>query len=309
MASLKRKAKVPRSTLKSASSRQSLRLHRFAGVAMGGGKSEKTALAIIEYYPAEKRLFLRALRDRVADEDRLEPRRDDERGKRRVSHDQVLFELLTKGEKGLEIIAFDAPLQLPKCIRCTLPCPGYERCDLPAIRWHWEMFRARQAVKRPTKIFTPYTERCAEVWISQELEEEFHPSHALGANAAPLAARLHYLARRLRAVKSKSKPELIEVFPKLSVWRIGSQLKLPKSQLRFHRHGQESDMARHQFLKALVESEQAFIYQQDVKLMVENPQVFDAFIAAYTAFLKHLGRTQPRPQGYPKDEIWIEFPA
>ncbi len=279
-----------------------LTVHRFAGVALGGGKTERTAVAVIEYYPESKRIFLRALRDRVKTETS-------------VSSDETLFHLLTVEEVGLETIAFDAPLQLPKCIRCDLICPGFEACRLPEIRWLWDEHEARGKKKRPNKVFTPYTERCAEVAIANHLEEPFHPPHALGANAAPLAARAHFLARRITrkrvlnpARPDSTDPQLIEVYPKLSVWRIGRDLKVPKSHLRFHRHAVDSDESRLFFLKQLMEREIAFIYQQDLKTLIDNPQAFDAFIAALTAFLKYRGQTVPRPLGFPKDEIWIEFP-
>ncbi len=279
-----------------------LTVHRFAGVALGGGKTERTAVAVLEFYPESKRVFLRALRDRVKTETS-------------VSSDETLFHLLTVEEVGLETIAFDAPLQLPKCIRCDLICPGFEACRLPEIRWLWDEHEARGKKKRPNKVFTPYTERCAEVAIANHLEEPFHPPHALGANAAPLAARAHYLARRItrKRVLTPSRPDstdpqLIEVYPKLSVWRIGRDLKVPKSHLRFHRHAVDSDESRLFFLKQLMEREIAFIYQQDLKTLIDSPQAFDAFIAALTAFLKYRGQTVPRPPGFPKDEIWIEFP-
>lgn len=300
---------LDRGTAKKASTRRrvpseskGLTVHRFAGVALGGGKTERTAVAVIEYYPESKRIFLRALRDKL-------------KGEGELSSDETLFHLLTVEEVGLETIAFDAPLQLPKCIRCDLVCPGFEACRLPEIRWLWSEHESREKKKRPNKVFTPYTERCAEVAIANHLEEPFHPPHALGANAAPLAARAHFLARRItgKRVLNLAKPEstdpqLIEVYPKLSVWRIGRDLKVPKSHLRFHRHAVDSDESRHFFLKQLIEREITFIYQQDLKTLIESPQAFDALIAALTAFLKYRGQTVPRPDGFPKDEIWVEFP-
>lgn len=275
-------------TLKKATRRKAaLRVHRFAGVALGGGKTDKTAVAITEYYPDQKRLFLRALREKI-------------RG------DQSLYHFLTEEEPGLETVAFDAPLQFPKCIRCELQCPGFEACKQPEIRWLWDEHELREAKKRPNKVFTPYTERCTEVYISNHLEEPFHPPHALGSNAAPLTARAHFLARRLQQVRRG--PELIEVFPKLSVWRMGRSLRVPKTHLKFHRHAVDSDEARSYFLGQMIERELAFIYQQDAKMMIENPQAFDAFICSITAFLKFRDQTEPRPPNFPKDEIWIEYP-
>ena len=103
-------------------------------------------------------------------------------------------------------------------------------------------------------------------------------------------------------------PRFLEVFPKLSVWQIGRDLRMPKSYLRFHRHAVDSDEARLYFIKTLIEREIAFVYQQDLKALVDNPQAFDAFISAMTAYLEYRGQTAPRPAGFPSEEIWITYP-
>ncbi len=260
---------------------------RFAGVSLGGGKTDKTAVAQIEYFPEQKRIFLKSLFTNVASV-----------GDK--SSDLALHEILT--EHKFKYVAFDTPLSLPLCMTCELKCPGFEKCKLPHIKWMWEYHNKRHKSKRPNKLFTPYTERCVEMYISSELEENFFPSHALGANAAPLAARAHFVARRLK------KLALIEVYPKLSLWRIGLSLDIPKSYLRFHRHSMDGDEARYYILSRIIESNIAFIYQQDLRAMVENMNAFDAFIAALTAYLKHRVQTEPRPKDFPKLEAWIEFP-
>ncbi len=142
------KSTTKRTTAKKVSEGRGLTVHRFAGIALGGGKTDRTAVAVIEYYPESRRVFLRAIRDKV-------------RGHDGDSGDQALIDLLTIEEPGLEAIAFDAPLQLPKCIRCDLVCPGFESCRLPEMRWLWSEHEARAANKRPNKVFTSYTERCA----------------------------------------------------------------------------------------------------------------------------------------------------
>ncbi len=260
---------------------------RFAGVSLGGGKTDKTVVAILEYYPDRKRVFLRTLRDKL--------------GSGGQGADQQLHLMLTEEENHLSSITFDAPLQMPKCIRCDLACPGMERCKLPEIKWMWDVHNKRSKHKRPNKMFTPYTERCCEIHIANELEEPFHPSHALGSNAAPLTARVHYLVRRLDV-------PVYEAFPKLTLWRIGLSLLMPKSYLRFHKHAVDSDEARLYILKTLMDKEIAFIYQQDLKILVENGQAFDAFLCALNGFLKHRGQTELPPAGFPKGESWIDFP-
>ena len=69
----------------------------------------------------------------------------------------------------------------------------------------------------------------------------------------------------------------IEVFPRLSLWRIGRSLNMQKSYLAFHKHQIGGDDARHAVLKELVRREIVFLYEQDVRLMVENPNAFNPF--------------------------------
>ena len=109
----------------------------------------------------------------------------------------ALHKAIEKIDTPLESIAFDVPLQLPKCIRCQLKCPGYEVCQEPEIKWLRKFYISRNLKKKPMRGFTPYTERCVDNYMRTELEEVFHPPHALGANAAPLTARAYYISRRL----------------------------------------------------------------------------------------------------------------
>lgn len=268
---------------------EDLRVVRFAGVSLGGGKTDKTAVAILDYYPDKKRVFLRSLHEKVS-------------SKGEVSADESLFAILTGEENGLFSVAFDVPLQLPTCIRCQLKCPGVDACQQVEIQWMKDVYKKRDKNKRPNKMFTPYTERAAEIYIAHEIEEPFHPSHALGSNAAPLTARAHYLRRRLLT-------PVLEVYPKLSLWRIGMDLDIPKNYLRFHKHAVDGDEARLYILKSLIEKEIAFIYQQDMRTMVEDNIAFEAFLCALTSFLKYRGQTEKRPAGFPAEESWIEFPV
>lgn len=264
-----------------------MKVKLFAGLALGGGKTDKTCLALLEYYPQYHKIFLSQLFPRIKTEEEL-------------SADQIVCQLLD-GLGKIETVGFDTPLKLPKCLRCRLKCPGYEDCVEPEIKWMWKFYRERNRKKRPKKLFTPYTERCAELYVSSELEEVFHPPHAMGSNIAPLTARALFLQRRIDA-------PAIEVYPKLSLWRIGRALGVTKSHLRFHKHSVGGDESREAILEKLVQKDIAFIYEQDARTMIEFAPAFEAFICAMTAVLKFTGQTEPRPKGFPRSESWIEFP-
>jgi hypothetical protein len=262
--------------------------HRFIGLSLGGGKTDKTCLSVIEYYPVQGKIFLSRLFDKIKTEGE-------------TSADLQIHRLITQCPPPVESVTFDVPLGLPKCLLCVHKCPGYEQCEEPEIQWMWKHYRSQAKKKSPQRLFTPYTERCVEQYLQTELEEPFHLSHALGSNLAPLTARAHFISRRL-------KTPVREAFPKLSLWRIGNALHLSKSQLRFHRHWEAGQGARQVVLNKMMDKNLAFIYDQDVKTLVESPQAFDSFICALTGLLSFLGHCEARPKGFPRKESWIEIP-
>lgn len=261
---------------------------RFAGVFLGGSKNERTSVAVLEYFPKYKKVFLKGLYERI-------PLKKD------ISSDTQLISLLEKTEKPINMLAINTPLVFPKCLRCRLKCPGQEKCKQAEIKWLWKYHNKKSKTKRPNKVFAPYTQRCAEVYLSNELEEPFFPSDAFGSNMAPLTVRTNFLLKRLKV-------KTIEFNPKVSIWRIGRSLNIQKSYLRFYRHSMESAQGREYVLQELIRRNIAFLYSQDLKLLVESPNCFDAFFGAMTAYLKYKKQVEMRPKGFPKNEGWIEFP-
>ena len=67
-------------------------------------------------------------------------------------------------------------------------------------------------------------------------------------------------------------------------------------------------MARQAILKELIRQNIAFIYEQDVRLMVESVNAFDAFLCALTAVLKFTDQCEKVPKNFPKASGWIEIP-
>ena len=263
---------------------------RFLGISLAGGKSDKACVALVEYYPKNKKIFLSRLFEKIKTEER-------------ISADLKIHELIEQNKDTLACVAFDVPWRLPSCMTCVLNCPGYENCKEPHIKWMWDHFEQHGIKKKPKKIFTPYTQRAIEMHLANEMEESFFMHHALGSNSAPLLARAHFIRRRL--------PEsinVIEVNPRLTLWRIGRTLDVMKSHLRHHRAAFGGDESRRLFLHAMNERDLTFIYHQDMKQMIENSHAFDAFICALTGFLKYKNLTEKRPKDFPPYEDWIEFP-
>ena len=267
---------------------KSLKVHHFIGISLGGGKTDKTCVAIVDYYPEQNKIFLNRLFEKIETVNE-------------VSADAQVHRILSELPSQIEAVAFDVPLQMPKCLRCQLKCPGYESCTEPEIEWLWKHYRKRNLKKRPKKLFTPYTERCVEFYMQTELEEIFHPDHALGANMAPLTARAHFLTRRLQV-------PTLEVFSKLALWRIGRSLHIQKSHLKFHRHAFGGKESRKVILERLIDKDIAFLYVQDVRSMTDNTHSFEAFLCALTAVLSFKNLCEPRPKDFPESEGWVAIP-
>lgn len=243
---------------------------------------------MIDYFPDQKKVFLTKLFSGLKAEGSF-------------SSDLKISQLMQEYESDLEFVAVDQPWRLPLCLQCELKCPGYENCKVEHIQWFWNYYRTLQTQKKETKIFTPYTQRAVESVLLSQLEQPFMMSHAMGANSAPLLARAAFLKRRSQA-------NWIEVFPPLSVWRIGRHLNMKRSDLRSYRKSAVGESCRRQILSHLQKHDVVFLYKEDVQMMIQSVHAFDAFISAYTAFLKATQQTESRPANFPAQEDWIEFP-
>ncbi len=265
---------------------------RFVGVSLSGGKSDKACISIIEYYADQKRIFVSRLFEKIKFDDDL-------------SADQKIVNIIQQHKNGLKVVAFDGPTQLPKCISCTLKCPGYEACREPEIIWLRNFFENINKNKKPKKVFIPYTQRCVDAYWNYSNEDKINVHHALGANMAPMAARALFLKKRLQ---TESENLVIEVQPHISVHRIGRQIHVPKSQLTNFHHQVDGDEVRKIFLQEFIDKKNIFIYQQDLKSMIENNHAFESMIIAYVGFLSYLNLTEKPPKGFPKSEAWIHVP-
>lgn len=261
---------------------------RHAGIALGGGKTDRTALVLLDFYPNQGKLFVSKTLSKLEMEGA-------------VTSDQALLQALSEQGEGLESVTLDAPLSLPPCFQCQCGVVDFSRCSQAETQWMWRVYRERAPRKRPNKMFTPYTERAAEIYIQSFLEERFYPHHVMGSNQAPLTARALYLAPRLSG-------RVLEHFPPLTLWRIGRSLRLSGLRLRFYRHSSDGEEARLYFLRSLVEKDRLFIYQQDIKALVENCYLFEALLGALAGHFEQRGQSEPRPPDFPAKAAWPSFP-
>jgi hypothetical protein len=284
--------------------RPSLQTRRYLGLELSGAKSEKTAVAAIEFYPRESKVFLLDTFDRQG-------------GSEDHTADETLLHLLNELSHDVRGVGVNVPLSLPPCIECERKtCPLPAACTVPAVKWMREQTRNAPPSpnKKPTKALrrqrdvTPYTQRPVETYLRQHLlpklpeEKRFDIDEALGGTKAPLTARIHFLKRHL------NKLPLIEVSPKLTLALLAQELGIQKRAYRSYRHLEEGAHARGQILETLAQAHGVFFYERDLRKLSTSLTAFDAFFCAYTALLVKEGRGVAPPKNFPIDTGWIHFP-
>ncbi|MCG5053157.1 MAG: DUF429 domain-containing protein [Myxococcales bacterium] len=260
---------------------------RFIGVDLGGGKGKKTAVAVLS-----RNGHGGATVERVA------PRLGE-----KPLYDDRLVQLIQSFDDAPSVVAIDAPLSQPACLRCQVPvCPGQEACEDPAVRVMRRLatdpVSPHRDYRRGKPVLTPYTQRATEVYLHRR--RSLLPHETPVQSTGPLAARAMHLARALAGTHQRGE-SLIEVLPKATV----SLLRLPKPYKR-HIRERETRVA----ILAALEGELAFAPGVWREECVQSDHVFDAVICALTAFLwaRDGWRKPDDLADLPSEDGWIWVP-
>ncbi len=236
---------------------------RFIGVDLGGGKGKTTALAVL------------AARDGRAVIEKLLPGP----GMAPLFDDALLAAIRAVGPRA--VLAIDAPLALPACLRCELPlCPGQALCPDPtvaAMRSLAEPGAGEHDGRRGKPLVTPYTQRLSEVYLHRL--RGVLPRETLGQGMGPLTARAAHLVRALAYLYGLNK-NLIAVYPKPTITLLGFEAE----HRRYKKHLHERE-TRAGILDALSHhlSFAPGVWREEC---VQSDHVFDAVICAFTAYLR-----------------------
>lgn len=265
---------------------------RFLGLALSGPRTPKTAFASIEYYPREKKVFLLDLHEKV------EPDAD-------KSADEFLLQMINDSYSQEALLGINVPVDAPPCIVCTRKsCPMPERCSVSEVKWMREFLRRQ---KRKEEVI-PYTTRPVELFLRHSVIGhlpkgfQFEVDEAMGANRAPLLARLSFLKRHLKNVST------IEILPKLSLVALAVRHGLDRKTVENYRDIELGIHAREQIIEFFVKDVGIFIYERDARTFAQSLPAFDAFLCAYTALLYDLKSCEERPKGFPRSASWIAYP-
>ncbi|MBS1959694.1 MAG: hypothetical protein JST80_09505 [Bdellovibrionales bacterium] len=281
---------------------------RYLGLELSGAKNAKTTIAVLEYYPKEKKVFLLDIHSGIGAD-------------QTVNSDEALIDTILDHSKGSTQMKMgvSVPLTLPPCLLCNRKiCNAKNMCNTPEVKWMHSFWQrhAQTKVKRPISkktarqkdFFTPYTQRPVELWLKYEVMKHipkkihFELDEALGGNKAPLTARMYFLQRHLHAF------QMHEVLPKLTVALLMPSLRLTFRTLRMYRSLEDGAFARQTILERMCEHLDIFIYERDMKKLTTNLNAFDAFLCAYTVMLLDRGECVSPPRGFPADSGWVDYP-
>lgn len=258
----------------------------FLGVDLGGGKGKTTAMV---------RLRLTSQGDK--------PLVVEDCGSGKPYFDDRLLTLVEQ-HKDDAVLAVDAPLTLPVCVRCTLPsCPSLTHCSVDTVRWFRDRTTHEASSGKPR--YTPYTQRATEVILHEV--HQILPRETLGQGMGPLTARALYLRQALRKSYVLNQ-NLIEVYPKATLTQLfpdpappqpasairyrdaqgrpvsieGKPLHPGSTVARTYKRGHGPDV-RKDVLSSLPEL--SFATGQWREAVIKNDHIFDALICAYTGYL------------------------
>lgn len=268
------------------------RFDTYVGIDLGGARGKTTAVAVLATGDSGEieveQVAARAVAGGVE-----EPWSDD-----------ALIALIEELDRERVVVAIDAPLTMPACLRCVLPaCPGQDACVDPAIVWLRTEGVALQeaavaadldriaAVPQTSSLIgvaanvpaqtrsrpVGYVHRCTEIEL--HYRRDIYPKESVGQSCGPVANRAHHLARRLAGLGFSRHENLIEVSPRATVTAL-----FDADRARGYKRDADPWHTRAGILEDL-----QLVFSPSSRLAREqtlaNDHCFEALLSAYTAYL------------------------
>ncbi|GEM_PF-1428041 len=281
---------------------------RVFGLSLGGARSDRTCLTVIDFYQRDEKsnekAFVVDVFEGIGQSGELDG-------------DEALLKIVNESlmERPATLLAVDAPLTLPPCfVGCADTCEGYQKCKRPTVKWMRNQFLKARQKNRGIKGFTPYLQRPVDIYFRYQFtDKELFKDDTLGANYAPQAARMQYLKQRwLPGGSKKNNFELIEVWPKLVLFCLQKELKLTRKEATGYRNVEQGAGIREKLLETLSDRYHIFVYERDASKLLSSVPAFDSFICAFVALQYSLGRVVDFKHELNQKEIlktgWIELP-
>ena len=288
----------------------------YIGIDLGGARGRTTAVATME---------TSAQRPETAAVLQVSTRDGDQ-----PWTDTVLVNHITNAIKepgSSVVVAVNAPLTVPACVRCTLSeCPGEVQCVDPATLWlrteGREIARAGLAdlgavdlvvagatsktkpsgssprARQPH--LAPYVHRCTEVVLHYGRHRL--PRGAMGNSNGPIAARAAHLRRRLASHGFELNRNLLEVSPRATVAAM-----FDRRRARGYKRDADPWATRAEIVEALDDLHFAARSRLSREEVLRNDHCFEALLSAYSAFRAQRDRWDGPLDGL-EDDGWIWAP-
>ena len=296
---------------------------KIVGLSMKGGKRDNFTFCLLEFFPGEKRWFLRSVLQVKDEED--------------VHSDEAMRTWIDDFE--LDKLVVDFPLNLPNCHSCALDCPGASKCPVHPIvevrrlsekllredqakyRAHpktYELERnsrdevdfkrdilakepqhhllSRSFKRRLKKPFLPYWNRTLDFWVwsyyYDQLLDLFNTSFdSFGNSSLMLQLRFSYLKRHF-----PNSLELFESNTQLILIELLRSKIIAKKDILEMTSIEVGAEARLDIIKKIEDKLDIFIYDNDLELLIRNPRAFDSFLLAVAGRNLHTQSLRPMPE-------------
>jgi hypothetical protein len=280
----------------------------FIGIDLGGARGKTTALARLSIpvglagpdAPAGSAVHAASVDEVTTRHPNGEPWVDE----LLVDHLARLLERSAERPGERVVIALNAPLTQPACVRCVVPaCPGVEACVDPAVVWlrtegrellEGEAIEDRDSIaavpargfaerapaaphRRHRVRIAPYSQRACEIVLC---DQELVSRDALGRATGPIAARAAHLRRRLQAIGFAEHQNLLEVSPAATV----AALFGPR-RARGYKRDADPWETRANIIEELRDLRFAPSSRLSREEVLRNDHCFEALLSGYTGYL------------------------
>lgn len=230
----------------------------FIGIDLGGGRGKNTAVSVLQAAGDKAKVVLAG-----------------QKSPQGIPwYDEILTEFL-KNLVSDGVVAMDAALTMPACLRCNLSCcPGVPRCQDPAVLWLVKNAPLNGRRTRGKPRTTPYTQRVSEALILDSYK--IAPREALGGSLGSLTARAIHLRRRWKGEWELNR-NLIEVYPKATLCGLFGAAKSES-----YRKKASSWEARAALLESLSKWLDFEVWREPA---LANVHVFEAVVSALSGYL------------------------
>jgi hypothetical protein len=257
---------------------------RLIGLELAGPHAERSAVVALDEYPQSARLVVSQVHANLGAT----------QGKTSDENLRDLLRELSSPNDATEFLGLvtQAPLSMPPFFKDEDPRSR-------ETRWMSDLWNRTKPRPRP---FLPYLNRPLDLWMRYFTPERFQVPEAMGANFAPLAARL-------QALRAELPTPLFESFPRATLARIVSGSSLNRFWPKLYTDAEKGLEVREEFLDRLLTlCPQIFVYEGDLETLIVDLASFQAFLSALSLFLFDRGACDPRPEGFPESASWLLLP-